>query len=294
MARIGFAPHSERPRAVKIAKSVGSWLAEQGHEAVFLDEVHPAQAQIATIAGLDLVVSLGGDGTMLRAVGMALGSGVPVLGVNFGRFGYLTAAEPDGLQHAIERFLSGDCHLDRRMTIDALVVPDGPAGHDGHGRHDDHGGPGVARFRAAGLNDIVLARPAGRHTINANLAISGERFLSYAADSMIVSTATGSTGYNLSARGPIISPKLRCLVVTPVSPHMLFDRSIVLDPWDEVSFRLQGACGADLIVDGAPCGQVEIGEQLVCRMGQNDALLVNFGNRNFERVLKSKFHLADR
>jgi NAD+ kinase len=249
---------------------------------VFLDEVRPPGAQTAIIADLDLVVSLGGDGTMLRAVGMALGSGVPVLGVNFGRFGYLTAAEPDGLQHAIERFLDGDYHLDRRMTIDALVIADGPDGDGG------------LRYRASGLNDIVLARPSGKHTINAGLAISGERFLSYAADSMIVSTATGSTGYNLSARGPIVSPKLRCLVVTPVSPHMLFDRSIVLDPTDEVSFRLQGPCGADLIVDGAPCGQVDVGEQLVCRVGQNDALLVDFGDRNFERVLKSKFHLADR
>jgi NAD+ kinase len=292
MARIGFAPHSERPKAVKIAKSVGAWLAEQGHQAVFLDEVRPPQAQIATIADLDLVVSLGGDGTMLRAVGMALGSGVPVLGVNFGRFGYLTAAEPDGLQHAIQRFLEGDYHLDRRMTIDALIIPDGP---DGHGSQDGPvGREGEPRYRAAGLNDIVLARPSGKHTINTSLAISGERFLSYAADSMIVSTATGSTGYNLSARGPIVSPKLRCLVVTPVSPHMLFDRSIVLDPADEVSFRLQGPCGADLIVDGAPCGQVEVGEQLVCRMGENDALLVDFGDRNFERVLKNKFHLADR
>jgi NAD+ kinase len=118
--------------------------------------------------------------------------------------------------------------------------------------------------------------------------------LSYAADSMIVSTATGSTGYNLSARGPIVSPKLRCLVVTPVSPHMLFDRSIVLDPSDEVSFRLQGPWGADLIVDGAACGLVDTGEQIICRVGENDALLVDFGDRKFEKVLKSKFHLADR
>ena len=279
MARIGFAPHAERPKAVKIAKSVGAWLVQHGHEAVFLDEVRPPQAMTSSIAGLDLVVSLGGDGTMLRAVGMALGSGVPVLGVNFGRFGYLTAAEPDGLQDAIQRFLNGNYHLERRMTIDAVIVPDGT---------------GAPRYRAAGLNDVVLARPSGKHTINTSLAISGEPFLSYAADSMIVSTATGSTGYNLSARGPIISPKLRCLVVTPVSPHMLFDRSIVLDPSDDVSFRLQGPSGAELIVDGAPCGLLETGEQIVCRVGENDALLVNFGDRNFERVLKSKFHLADR
>ncbi|MGO9661164.1 MAG: NAD(+)/NADH kinase [Acidimicrobiales bacterium] len=279
MARIGFAPHAERPRAVKIAKAVAAWLAQQGHKAVFLDEACPPQAKPEDISDLDLLVSLGGDGTMLRAVRIALGSGVPVLGVNFGRFGYLTAAEPDGLQNAIQRFLDGDYHLERRMTIDAVIVPDGSM---------------APRFRASGLNDVVLARPSGQHTINASLAISGEPFLSYAADSMIVSTATGSTGYNLSARGPIISPKLRCIVVTPVSPHMLFDRSVVLDPAEEVAFRLQGPSGADLIVDGAACGPVGTGEKIVCRAGENDALLVDFGDRHFERVLKSKFHLADR
>ena len=254
MARIGFAPHSERPKAVRIANSVGSWLVEQGHEAVFLEpRVDQAKPEDLALAHLDLLVSLGGDGTMLRAVGLALGTGVPVLGANFGRFGYLTAAEPDGLQQAIQRFLDGDYHLERRMTIDAEIVPDGP---------------GAPRYRASGLNDIVLARPSGKHTINAGLAISGERFLSYAADSMIVSTATGSTGYNLSARGPIVSPKLRCLVVTPVSPHMLFDRSIVLDPSDEVSFRLQGPWGADLIVDGAASSLVDTGEQIISTWGK--------------------------
>jgi len=171
---------------------------------------------------------------MLRAVGLALGTGVPVLGANFGRFGYLTAAEPDGLQLAIQRFLDGDYHLERRMTIDAVIVPDGTA---------------APRYRASGLNDIVAGPPVrqahdqrrARHLRGTVLELC-RRF-----DDRL--HATGSTGYNLSARGPIVSPKLRCLVVTPVSPHMLFDRSIVLDPSDEVSFRLQGPWGADLIVD---------------------------------------------
>jgi NAD+ kinase len=279
MAKIGFAPHAERPRAVRIAKTVGAWLTDHGHEAVFLAELEGEPEEPKNLADLDLLVSLGGDGTMLRSVGMVLGSSVPVLGINFGRFGYLTATEPEGLQHAIERFLAGDYELERRMTIDALILPDGR---------------GAARYVRSGLNDIVLSRPSGTHTIMADLAIAGEKFLSYAADGMIVCTATGSTGYNLSARGPIITPGLRCLVVTPVSPHMLFDRSLVVDPASEVSFQVQGRCPAELVIDGAPCGEVAVGEHLVCRAGENDALLVNFGDRNFERVLKNKFQLADR
>ena len=279
MARIGLAPHAARPSVVKVAKATAAWLAEEGHIAVVLPEVGLEQEKPEGVHELDLLVSLGGDGTMLRTVGMVIGTGVPVLGINFGAFGYLTAAEPDGLRQAITRFLSGDYELARRMTVDATIVP---------------GGSDTPRYRATGLNDIVLARPSGMHTIKTSVAIAGERFLSYAADSMIVSTATGSTGYNLSARGPIVSPKLRCLILTPVSPHMLFDRSVALDPSDEVSFQLEGRCGADLIVDGVPCGQVDVGERLVCRAGEDDAILVSFGDRSFESVLKKKFRLADR
>jgi NAD+ kinase len=279
VARIGFAPHADRPSVVEVATSTAAWLQSEGHTAIVLPEVGPRQDKPEGIDEFDLLVSLGGDGTMLRTVGLVIGAGVPVLGINFGAFGYLTAAEPDGLRRAIERFLAGDYTLARRMTVDARIVPSTG---------------GEPRFQATGLNDIVLARPSGTHTIKASVAISGDRFLSYAADSMIVSTATGSTGYNLSARGPIVSPKLRCLVLTPVSPHMLFDRSIVLDASDEVSLHVQGRCGAELIVDGVPCGEVDVDEQLVCRAGRDDAILVSFGDRNFESVLRSKFQLADR
>jgi NAD+ kinase len=87
---------------------------------------------------------------------------------------------------------------------------------------------------------------------------------------------------------------LRCLVLTPVAAHMLFDRSLVLDSSDEVSFELHGRCGADLIVDGVPCEQMQLGERLFCRAGAHDAMLVSFGGKSFENVLKNKFHLTDR
>jgi NAD+ kinase len=279
MARIGFVTHAERPNASELAKETASWLEGQGHSAVVFPELSPLQPSRAT-EGLDLLVSLGGDGTMLRSAHMVVAAGVPVLGVNFGRLGYLTAVEPSGLKRAVQRFLAGDYALERRMTVDAVVLP------EGLGRS--------ARFRATGLNDVVLARPSGMHTVHVSVAISGKKFLSYAADSMIVATPTGSTGYNLSARGPILAPSLRCLVLTPVSPHMLFDRSLVVDPSDEVGLRVEGRCEAELIVDGERLGILEIGEELVCRAGEHDAIFVSFGERDFETVLKRKFHLTDR
>jgi NAD+ kinase len=284
MAAIGFAPNSERDSAVELAKLTAAWLEDQGHETVILPDLSPSRpgegrAAVPGVEELDLVVSLGGDGTMLRAVGTVLGTEVPVLGVNFGQFGYLAAVEPDDLRRAIERFLAGDCRLERRMTVDARIVVKGGK---------------TSRYTATALNDVTLARPSGMHTINASVAISGQRFLSYAADAMIVATATGSTGYNLSARGPIVSPTVRCLVLTPVAPHMLFDRSLVLDSSEEVAFELHGRCPADLIVDGVPRGQLDLGERLICGPGTHDAMLVNFGGKSFETVLKNKFHLTDR
>jgi len=282
---VGMVLHPERDSAEAVT-AVLDWAARRNIQVLGIDteigRLHCAAAAV-TDAELgrrcDLVVSLGGDGTMLRAVGMVMGTSVPVLGVNFGRFGYLAAIEPDGLRRAIERFLDGDYQLERRMTIDSRVLGKGAKN---------------PRYCATALNDITLARPAGMHTINASVAISGQRFLSYAADSLIVSTATGSTGYNLSARGPIVSPKLRCLVLTPVAPHMLFDRSVVLDASDDVSFELHARSPAELIVDGVPCGQLELGERLTCSAGAHDAVLVSFGGKSFETVLKNKFHLTDR
>ena len=126
MAAIGLASHSGRHNAVELAKSTAVWLEEKGHEAVLLPELGLfREAGSAHLQDLDLLISLGGDGTMLRTVGIALGTEVPVLGVNFGHFGYLTAVEPDGLRHAIERFIDGNYHLHRRMTVDVSVLSDG-------------------------------------------------------------------------------------------------------------------------------------------------------------------------
>jgi NAD+ kinase len=293
LARIGLVAHEERPQAQQVAKETASWLEGRGHEAFVLPEVRHRAAEaspgdgapvgggapVEPLDGLDLVVSLGGDGTMLRAVRMVVGRELPVLGVNFGMFGYLTAAEPERLHSAVDRFLAGDYVLERRMTVDAAVLSEG-----------SH----TPRFVATGLNDVVLARPSDMHAVHTRVSISGRQFLSYASDAMIVATATGSTGYNLSARGPIISPKLRCLVLTPVSPHMLFDRSMVLDGSDEVALRVEGRCAGELTIDGEAYGQVPVGERVVCCAGRHDALLVTFGDHSFETLLKSKFRLSDR
>jgi NAD+ kinase len=118
-------------------------------------------------------------------------------------------------------------------------------------------------------------------------------FLTFASDSLILATATGSTAYNLSARGPIVSPRARVQIVTPVAPHSLFDRSLVLDPTERLSIAPASDTTADLVIDGATSAMVKSGQTVECAIGVRDALLVTFEDRDFQDILKRKFHLAD-
>jgi NAD+ kinase len=125
-------------------------------------------------------------------------------------------------------------------------------------------------------------------------AIAGRPFVTYAADGLLVATPTGSTAYNLSARGPILSPGLRALVLTPVSPHMLFDRPLVLEPEQFVRLEVLGPLPAVLVLDGQSSDTLDPGDAVVCRVGPSPARLVTFGPRDFFSILRARFHLADR
>jgi NAD+ kinase len=172
---------------------------------------------------LDLVVSLGGDGTMLHAVDLVYPAAVPILGVNVGQLGYLTDVEPEELEAAMPRLLAGDFAVLERMVLAVDVTTDGPAA-----------GTWFA------LNEAALEKQRSGHLIRLDVSINGSAFTTYAADGVIVATPTGTTAYSFSVRGPIASPALRCLVLTPVSPHMLFDRSLVLADREDLDFVVCG------------------------------------------------------
>ncbi len=272
MATVGFLAHRYRPAAVELADKAAMWLQDQGHATRRLDDD-------ASFDQLDLAVSLGGDGTMLRTVDLVSPSGVPVMGVNLGQLGYLTTVEPDGLLDALTRFLAGDYQVESRMTLDVVVSEAG----------------GDTILRRSALNDVVLQRPGGGHTVRVEMSVNDMSFLTFAADAFIVATPTGSTAYNLSARGPIVSPRARVKIVTPVAPHMLFDRSLVLDATEDVAFTPIGSGLSDVVVDGCPLTELRPGRKLVCREGARDARIVSCGgDRDFHGVLKHKFNLADR
>ncbi|MDZ7733502.1 MAG: hypothetical protein U5R31_10745 [Acidimicrobiia bacterium] len=132
------------------------------------------------------------------------------------------------------------------------------------------------------------------HTVRLDVWIDGEFFTPYSTDGLIVATATGSTAYSFSARGPILAPTLRAMVLTPVSPHMLFDRPLVLSAGSEVRVAVSGHRPASLSVDGRQLGQLRDGDAIVCTAAPHDAQLVTFSPRDFLSILKSKFGLNDR
>lgn len=274
MARVAFYVHPTRPEASALAERAAVWLAGRGHESVAA--LGPDGS--VTVDGADLLVSLGGDGTLLRAVDSALAASVPVLGVNLGLLGYLTEIEPAGLEEALERFLDGRYEVEERMTLAVAV----------------HGPDGAPMAHGCALNEASIEKTVPGHTVRVAASIDGLPFVTYAADGLLIATPTGSTAYNLSARGPLLSPRLRALVLTPVSPHMLFDRPLVLDPDQDVHLEVLGPRPAVLVVDGITVCTLEPGSTVDCSEGERPARLVTFGSRDFHAILRAKFHLADR
>jgi NAD+ kinase len=227
--------------------------------------------------GLDLAISLGGDGTMLRTVDLVYEAGVPVLGVNVGQLGYLAEVDPDDLDDALSRLAAGDYVVADRMMLQVTVESESPA-----------------QGRWWALNEAVLEKPHPGRLARLDVSINGAFFTSYAADGVIVATPTGSTAYSFSARGPIVSPRLRCLLLTPVSPHMLFDRSLVLDAEEDLALVVSDDRPVLLTIDGRELGTLEPGAVVRCTGGPGPARVVTFGPRDFHQILKAKFGLADR
>ena len=295
MTSVFIVAHHQRTEAAALTRVAAEWLADHGHdawvtaddaEALALDDLaadrSPAEAGLA--------LSLGGDGTILRTIKLLDGAHVPVIGANVGQLGYLAEIEPSGLIPALERFFAtpggdgDDWRIEERMMLQISVDRAGPS------RTAEGDGP--ARWRA--LNEVVLEKGESGHTVRLLVSIDGAPFTSYAADGLIIATPTGSTAYSLSARGPVVSPEHRAMLLTPVSPHMLFDRSLVLDPNEPIRIEVTGYRPVEVSVDGQRVITLAEGDTLDCVPAAESAQFVRFGPRRFHQILKAKFGLSDR
>ena len=233
---------------------------------------------------IDLLLTLGGDGTLLRGARLAGPRDTPLLGVNLGHLGFITAAPFDALESALDRWSAGDFVEEKRLALDVSVLgADAPPGETPDGTK-----------RAYALNDAVVHKGGFARLIRMRVWVDREEVGQYSADGIVVSTATGSTAYSLSAGGPILVPSLDALVATPICPHTLAVRPVVVPADAPITVEIvSDTDGVLLTVDGQPGGDLALGDRVRVARSPHPTRLVRFPESNFFRVLRQKLRWGD-
>ncbi len=280
-----FVAHHTRPEVVPVIREAKIWLDKHGHNSWMPigDAAALGMSELGadrSAQDADLLVSLGGDGTILRSVELLGGAPVPILGVNMGTLGYLTEIEPEELIDRLECWIKRDeksvIVLDERMMLAVTLKS----------QHT------TQTWRA--LNEAVIERQQSGHTVWLDVTINHEVFARYSADGVIVATPTGSTAYSMSARGPVVSPRHKAMLLTPVSPHMLFDRSLVLGPTETLSMQVVGTRPAELAIDGRHVASLDQGDVVSFEADSCSAHFVRFTQQpKFHQIVRAKFGLGD-
>ena len=229
---------------------------------------------------VDCLLVIGGDGTVLRAAHLILGSGVPILGINLGTLGYLAEVERSNWREMMSLLLTGNYEIEPRMMLE--------------GRRLNRGGKVEDEVVLHALNEVVIARSGAIRVLNLNVFVDGQLLNNLNADGIIISTATGSTAYNMSAGGPIVEPKARLILLTPICAHTLNTRSVVLSKSDIVvieiahSERNEGML-ADAAFDGGSSFELRYGDRVEIRRSPEVTNLVKLTSRSFLSTLHRKF-----
>jgi NAD+ kinase len=274
---VGFVIHPGREAAVEAAGRLRSWLGDRGVDVVPMPEVDLGveREAMSFAEGLDLVVSVGGDGTFLRAAHVASHADVPVLGVKVGRMGFLTEVEPEGASDVLERWLEGRARIEDRLAVLARADVDGFA-------------PQWA------LNEVIVEKSARHRLIRLAMYVGQTYVTTLSADGVIVATPTGSTAYSFSAGGPIVSPTVPCIVLTPVAAHMVFDRSFVLATGEHVTLEVLGDEPGLLSADGRESLELGVGTTVEISQAPRPSRFVRRDDAPaFHELLRTKFQLPD-
>ena len=278
--RLGLVIHHHRPEVLDLAKQAINWCGSSIEvvlpvvDAELIGRTDLGVPLSEFGPGLDACLSLGGDGTILRATDLVASNGVPILGVNAGHLGYLAEVDPTDMEMNLDAWLAGELAIERRMMLDVWVDGDTWVGR--------------------ALNEAVLDRYESGRAVEVLVAIDGHDFITFLADGLIVATPTGSTAYSLSAGGPIVEPDFRTLLLTPVAAHTVFNRPMVLAPETEVTLTIEGHRPGVVALDGRPYLEVQPGQSVLCRASEVEACFLVKGDRDFHLALKEKFGLTDR
>jgi NAD+ kinase len=284
MKTIGVVAKLGAPEPAALARKIVDWL-EARKRRVVLEEKTAERlgrddgVDLSTLLGrADLVVVLGGDGTLLGVGRLPSKREVPILGVNLGGLGFLTAVRPEEVYAALERVLAGDFAISRRSRLDARVRRNGRT---------------TARFLA--LNDVVINKGALARMIELAAWVDGEALCVFRADGLIASTPTGSTGYSLSAGGPVVEPEVGILLLSPICAHTLTLRPVVLSDRSKIEIEVAAShSDIHLTIDGQEGLALEPGDRIEIRRARTAAALVRLARRTHFEVLRTKLRWGGR
>lgn len=273
--RVNFIVNVHRSEATSAARELVAWLHELGvtvgadRESFALVGAHRTEPD--DFANAELVVTMGGDGTLIKAAGWCSRLGTPILGVNFGRFGFVTQCPPKEAKCMIQGFLDGTGVIEERMMIRTDLV---------------RNGQGVATLHA--LNESVIHRTPTSGMVVVNVAVDGVGLTSYPADGVLVATATGSTAYNLSAGGPLVDPSLRGILLTAIAPHTLSARPLIVSEASRIQFRIEPQGDAVLSADGQHQLHLLTDDLVEVSVSDRTTRLVRAGYNDFLMKLSAK------
>lgn len=282
--RIGIVSNQLKDNCRNLAEEIEEWFKQRGAEVLSntmtpstLPDIKLQESGIEYNHELDGVVVLGGDGTLLRTARRLASKGIPLLGVNLGRLGFLTELEKRELYQGLEAFLSGGYRIEERMMMETRVW---------------RGSEVIDASRA--LNDVVIHRGTLARIISVEAYIDGHYFTTYEGDGVIVSTPTGSTAYSLSAGGPIVSPTAPVMLVTPICPHSFYSRPLVIS--NEQRIRIITQPGFDevmLTIDGQHGIHLKAGDEIDISRSSVSTRLIKLSGRHFFDVLREKLTQND-
>jgi NAD+ kinase len=283
MKSIGIIANVKKELTKGVVEQIIRWADENGVECFICQQLVPLVGQKERVLSeeklgevAELLISLGGDGTMLasaRAVGK---NNTPILGINLGGVGFLTEINSDDLQKTLSKLKSGDYIIEKRMVLETEVE-------------------GVKRFDQYALNDVVIDKGEVARLFLLHLYLKDEFICSYSADGLIISTPTGSTAYSLAAGGPIINPQMNAIIVSPICPHTLASRPIVFSENETLKVLVElSSRHAVLTIDGQVAFDLKSGSSILVRKAKHQVNLVKFRDRSFYQILRRKLHWGAR
>jgi NAD+ kinase len=255
--KIGVTVHPSRPAPAQFARHLTERLTAAGHDIVSDDA--------------EIMLAIGGDGTVLEAARRAVSLDIPVLGFNLGTIGFLAEVATDEVEAVVEAISRGRLTERSRMTVAARL---------GDGR------------TMAGLNDVVVEKIHSQRLVFLTVTIDGEEFLTYRADGLVTATPTGSTAYSFSAGGPLVDPQLRALLFTPVAAHSLFNRTVVLPESSRLTITVTSDRPVRVSVDGVEFGYLAEKDSVEITRGDRDARFLTIDDPSFPSTVKAKFRLV--